>query len=76
MRMHGRHLGSIVALAAGAWIGMACGFSGGLPTVPGVAAQGSLTSPAGQPRVTAPGGLRGRGVRGYRKFRRPRARAR
>ncbi len=57
-------LGVIAVLAGGAWLGLGAGFEGGLPVVPPrAAAQGTLTPPAGQPRVTAPGGLRGRGVR-------------
>ncbi len=66
-------LGAIALLAAGAWLGLGAGFEGGLPAVPQrAAAQGTVTPPAGQPRVTAPGGLRGRGVRrrGFRLFRR------
>lgn len=74
--MQRRRLGSVVTLMAGAWLGMACGFSGGLPAMPGAAAQGTLTPLAGQPRATAPGGLRGRGLRGHRKPRLPRTRAR
>ncbi|MGY2048108.1 hypothetical protein [Methylobacterium sp. JK268] len=35
---------------------------GALLFAPLAAAQGTLTPPAGQPRVTAPGGLAGRGV--------------
>ena len=57
-------IGSIAVLAAGAWLGLGAGFEGGLPAFPPqAAAQGTVTPPAGQPGVTAPGGLRGRGAR-------------
>ena len=69
-------LGSIVFLAAGAWLGLGAGFEGGLPAVPTrAAAQGTVTPPAGQPRVTAPGGLRGRGGGRHHRFRHPHVRA-
>jgi hypothetical protein len=49
------------ALALGAWLAAAL-LGGGtvLGTASGARAQGSLTPPAGQPRVTAPGGRKGR----------------
>ncbi|MCJ2094265.1 hypothetical protein MKK67_17450 [Methylobacterium sp. J-072] len=64
-------LGAIAVLAAGAWLGLGAQFEGGLPAIPPpAAAQGTLTPPAGQPSVTAPGGLRGRSARrrGFRLF--------
>ncbi len=67
--MRGRRLISIAALAAGAWLGMTSGFAGGSPAIPTAAAQGTLTPLAGQPSATAPGGLRGRGLRRYSRVR-------
>ncbi|GJE77837.1 MULTISPECIES: hypothetical protein [Methylorubrum] len=52
-----------------AWIVAACLFGGSLATAPGARAQGTLTPPAGQPRVTAPGGRRGKAARAARKRR-------
>ncbi|MCJ2082622.1 hypothetical protein [Methylobacterium sp. J-090] len=46
-------------------------FGGGvLGGASGARAQASLTPPAGQSRVTAPGGLRGRAARRHRSHRR------
>ncbi len=46
-------------------------FGGGvLGGVPAAQAQSSLTPPAGQAGVTAPGGMRGRAVRRHRTHRR------
>lgn len=48
-------LGSITVLATVAWLSFGIKFQNGQLTVPSPAmAQGSLTPPAGQPRVTAP----------------------
>ncbi|WP_143012286.1 hypothetical protein [Methylobacterium phyllostachyos] len=64
-------VGWIAVLAAGAWLGLGAGFSGGQLSLPGhAAAQGTVTPPAGQPRVTAPGGLRGRVARRHRRIHR------
>ncbi|MWV25003.1 hypothetical protein FVE89_24100 [Methylobacterium sp. 2A] len=67
--------GWIAVLAVGASPGLGAGFTGGRLTVPmRAAAQGTVTPPAGQPRVTAPGGLRGRAARRHRGIHRPRGR--
>ncbi|MCJ2132244.1 hypothetical protein [Methylobacterium sp. E-045] len=64
-----RAIGFSVPLVA--WLFAGCLFGGGMVcAVPGAQAQGSLTPLAGQPRVTAPGGLRGRAVRRHRTHRR------
>lgn len=61
----------IATLAAGAWLGLGAGFTGGRLVIPmQAAAQGTVTPPAGQPRVTAPGGLRGRVARRHRRIHR------
>ncbi|GJD35158.1 hypothetical protein [Methylobacterium aerolatum] len=55
---------SVIMLAGVAWLalgGVIDGHGTAGPTP--AAAQGSLTPPAGQPRATAPGGLRGRAAR-------------
>lgn len=45
------------------WLFAGCLFGGGvLGVAPEARAQASLTPPAGQSRLTAPGGLRGRAV--------------
>jgi hypothetical protein len=68
-------VGWIAVLGAGAWLGLGSGFAGGHFTLPmPAAAQGTVTPPAGQPRVTAPGGLRGRAARRHRRIHNPRRR--
>lgn len=68
-------VGWIAVLAAGAWLGLGAGFTAGRLTLPmQAAAQGTVTPPAGQPRVTAPGGLRGRAARRHRRIHHPRGR--
>ncbi|GJE57016.1 hypothetical protein FV217_09355 [Methylobacterium sp. WL9] len=63
-----RALGFSLPLAA--WLIVACLFGGGvMGTAPGARAQGSLTPLAGQPRATAPGGVRGRAGRRHRTHR-------
>lgn len=55
------------------WLFAGCVFGGGLVgVVPGAQAQASLTPLAGQSRVTAPGGLRGRAVRRHNRHNRHR----
>lgn len=50
------------------WLFAGCLFGGGVfSVVPGAQAQASLTPLAGQPRATAPGGLRGRAVRRHKR---------
>ncbi|MCJ2052483.1 hypothetical protein [Methylobacterium sp. J-070] len=66
--MRSTRSGWIIVLAAAAWLGLGAGFTGGRLVLPSrAAAQGTLISPAGQPRVTAPGGLRGRAARRHRR---------
>ena len=66
-----RRPGSIAILAAMAWLGFGAAMdASGSLRPPQAAAQGSLTPPAGQPRVTAPGGLRGRAIRRHHRHHR------
>lgn len=59
-----KRLGSAIVLAGLVWLTAGGTFRGRSPSFPpGAAAQGTLTPPAGQPRATAPGGLRGRSFR-------------
>ncbi|MCJ2014716.1 hypothetical protein [Methylobacterium sp. J-076] len=65
-------LGAVALLAAAAWCGLGASIdSHGSVRPPQAAAQGSLTPPAGQPRATAPGGLR-RHQKAHRPHRRRR----
>lgn len=67
--------GAVAILAAVAWLGLGATMDvSGSVAPPQAAAQGSLTPPAGQPRVTAPGGLRGRALRRSHSHRRHRHR--
>ena len=45
---------------------IAAGFAALVATTPPAKAQGTMISPGGQSRVTAPGGLRGRAVHRHR----------
>ncbi|GJD92147.1 hypothetical protein BHAOGJBA_5700 [Methylobacterium hispanicum] len=48
-----------------AWfVAVAC-LGSGIVVAPGARAQGTVTPPAGQPRVTAPGGRRGKAIRSH-----------
>ncbi len=59
------------SLPLAAWLVAALLFGGGvMGAAPGARAQGSLTPLAGQPRATAPGGMRGRAGRRHRMHRR------
>ncbi|MFC6791576.1 hypothetical protein ACFQE0_19355 [Methylobacterium komagatae] len=67
-----RRPGSIAVLAAMAWLGLGAAIdASGSLRPPQAEAQGSLTPPAGQPRVTAPGGLRGRAIRRHHRHHAP-----
>ncbi len=61
-------LGLGVTLAL--WIGLVGLPAATLLAVPGSALAQSLTPPAGQPRITAPGGRRGKAARRGRRHRR------
>lgn len=50
-----------------AWFAAAFCLGSGVVTAPGARAQGTVTPPAGQSRITAPGGRRGKAVRSHRK---------
>jgi hypothetical protein len=60
--------GSIAILSMAALFSLGVSFDGLSAGPPPAAAQGTLTPPAGQPRVTAPGALRGRALRHHRRF--------
>lgn len=60
-----------IGLSLGAWLVLACLSGGGLvATATGASAQQSVTPPAGQPRITAPGSRRGRMHRRHRRHHR------
>jgi hypothetical protein len=68
-----RIIGLVLPVAAWLFAGGLAGCllgGGGLGVVPEARAQASLTPPAGQSRLTAPGGLRGRAIRRHRTHRR------
>lgn len=65
--MHGFRVGLGLGVVLAAWLTVAGLSAGGLlATTTGASAQ-SLTPPAGQPRVTAPGGRRGKAALRHRK---------
>ncbi|ACB79279.1 conserved hypothetical protein [Methylorubrum populi BJ001] len=49
------------------WFVAAFCLGSGVATAPGARAQGTVTPPAGQSRITAPGGRRGKAARSHRK---------
>ncbi len=58
---------AVLGLPLLTWLVAACLLGGGVVTAPGARAQGTVTPPAGQARVTAPGGRRGQAARSQRK---------
>ncbi|TFZ59043.1 hypothetical protein E4V01_08620 [Methylorubrum sp. Q1] len=65
MRVRRTFLGLGLPLLA--WFVAAFCLGSGVVTAPGARAQGTVTPPAGQSRVTAPGGRRGKTARSHRK---------
>ena len=65
MRLKRAGLGLSLPLLA--WFVAASCFGSGIVTAPGARAQGTVTPPSGQSRITAPGGRRGKAARFHRK---------